>query len=139
MMNIFSALFKDIADRRRVRQFEAFRQFMATYEESKRWVAFPCPMCQKPATAPDAHFCAYCGASMAPTRIQAGLQALSNIGGIVARPESSTYYPSPIQQMPPIERPLLAYLEREDQEKMRNTGPQTKIHRAVHLKKVTHP
>jgi hypothetical protein len=31
------------------------------------------------------------------------------------------------------ERPLLAYLEKEDQEKMRNTGPHTQLHRAIHL------
>lgn len=122
MNNFLSVLFNHLADRRKERQFEAFRSFLEAYQASHAWTLLKCPMCQKPATAPDARFCASCGASLyvSSAKLHPAFEQERNTG--------------PMQK-----RPLLEYLEKEDQERKRNTGPHTNYHRAVHLKKVTNP
>jgi hypothetical protein len=133
MNNPFSTLFDTLSARRRARQFEAFREFMATYEKSKRWVAFPCPLCAELATSPYAKFCAFCGASFASVRVQAGLQMLSNIGtGNITAPQPKLH---PLMQgdrnTGPVrlpERPCKVLAQAGHEQ---DTGPNTALHRAI--------
>ncbi len=113
--NFFTQLFTQIAARRRNRQFEAFRQFLDSYHASHSWTLMKCPMCELPATAPDARFCAFCGASMTPSssKLHPLLHEERNTG--------------PMQQVPG--QRFLTYVKEHHQD----TGPQTQIHRAVHL------
>jgi hypothetical protein len=122
MNNPFSTLFSQIADRRRARQFEKFREFMETYQTSQAWTLLKCPMCELPAPAPDARFCVRCGAS---------LYASSSLLHPLFQQEQHT---DPVLYTPG-ER-FLSYV----QERHQDTGPHTLYHRSVHLKeKATHP
>ncbi len=115
-----SQLLEKLATRLRDKRLQEFREFLDAYYASHAWTLLKCPMCERPAPEPDAKFCVSCGASMSASH--------SRLHPLLT--QERTTGPVQIQK-----RPLLAYLELEDEMKKRNTGPHTQLHRAVHLQK----
>lgn len=117
MNNPISALFTDITAHRREKRFQEFREWLEAYQASHAWTLLKCSMCAQPATAPDARFCAFCGASLyvSSAKLHPALEQ-----------EKHT---EPMQHVPG--QRFLDYVR----ERHQDTGPQTALHRAVHLQK----
>lgn len=117
-MGLIKQVVEKLVTYRREKREQEIREFLDIYHASHAWTLLKCPMCELPATAPDAKFCVYCGASMS---------ASSSLLHPAYRQDRTT---GPVR-LPAHGQTFLAYVRTIHQD----TGPHTQLHRAIQKEK----